>query len=124
MTAPTAERVALFLCHGADLDELFLGRGEEFDALAGALGGELRVAADDEALAGKVVRDDLGHVALVEQRELQSAALGRQGLDRRRAIQSKPAGLRSASMRALVIRPRSPTSTMRFSRKRVRSFLT
>ena len=26
-------------------------------------------------------------------------------------------------MRALVIRPRSPTSTMRFSRKRVRSFL-
>ena len=39
-------------------------------------------------------------------------------------IQSKPAGARSASMRALVIMPRSPTSTMRFRRKRVRSFLT
>ena len=74
-----AERIAFALGHRADLDERLLGRLEEFGALARALGRELRVAADDEALAGIVVRDDLRHVALVEQRELQGAALGRQG---------------------------------------------
>jgi hypothetical protein len=52
-----------------------------FGALARALGREFRVAADNEALAGIVVRDDLRHVALVEQGELQGAALGRQGLN-------------------------------------------
>ena len=85
-----AERIALFLGHCADLDERFLGRLEKFGALARALGRELRVAADDEALAGIVVRDDLGHVALVEQRELQGAALGREGLDRRGAQRGDP----------------------------------
>ena len=116
-----AERIALSLGHRADLDERLLGRLEEFGALARALGRELRVAADDEALAGIVVRDDLRHVALVEQRELQgppSAASALIAGARSAVIQSKPAGARSASMRALVIMPRSPTSTMRFSRKR------
>ena len=46
-----AERVALLLGHRADLDQRRLGQLEEFVALASALGGELRVAADDEALA-------------------------------------------------------------------------
>jgi hypothetical protein len=37
-------------------------------------------------------------------------------------IQSRPAGRRSASIRAAVIMPRSPTSTTRLSWKRWRSF--
>ena len=78
------------LGHGADLDQRHLGRIEEFDAFAHALGGELGVAADDETLSGIVVRDDLRHVALVEQRELQRAAFGRERLDRRRAERGDP----------------------------------
>ena len=78
------------LGHRADLDERLLGRLEEFGALARALGRQLGVATDDETLAGIVVRDDLRHVALVEQRELQGAALGRQGLDRRGAQRGDP----------------------------------
>ena len=55
--------------------EVPLGGGQEVLALAGAFAREVRVAADDEPLAGKVGRGDLGEVALVEQRELQCAAL-------------------------------------------------
>ena len=62
-----------------------------------------------------VDRTDLRHVALVEQRGLQGAASAASALiagARSAVIQSKPAGARSASMRALVIMPRSPTSTI------------
>ena len=45
-------------------------RLEKVEALATALGGEVGVAADDQALAGEVGRGDGGHVALVEQGEL------------------------------------------------------
>ena len=47
-------------------EELF-GGGEEFEPLAVALGGEPRIAADDEPFAGEVVAGDFGEVALVEQ---------------------------------------------------------
>ena len=57
--------------------------------LAGALGGKIGVAADDQTLAGEVGCGDAGHVALVEQRELQGAAL-QQRLDRRRAQRGDP----------------------------------
>ena len=60
-------------------------------ALAGALARQLGVAADNQTLAGKVVRDDLRHVALVEQRELQRSAFGGQSLDGRRAQRGDPA---------------------------------
>ena len=43
-----------------------------------------------DRLAGIIVRGDLRHVALVEQRELQGAALGRQGLYRRDAQRGDP----------------------------------
>jgi hypothetical protein len=55
-----------------------------------ALGRQFGVATDDETLAGIVVRGDLRHVALVEQRELQGAALGSQGLDGRGAQRGDP----------------------------------
>ena len=57
--------------------------------LAGALGGKIGVAADDQPLAGKIGCGNAGHVALVEQRELQGAGL-QQRLDRRRAQGSDP----------------------------------
>ena len=47
--------------------------GEQLLALAGALGGDERVAADDQALVRVVVGGDLGQVLLVEERELQVA---------------------------------------------------
>ena len=82
--------MAFSLGHGADLGQRLLGRRDEFGALARALGRQLGVATDDETLAGIVVRGDLRHVALVEQRELQRAALGRQGLDGRGAQRGDP----------------------------------
>jgi len=44
------------------------GRGKQLLALAGALGGNERVATDDQALAGVVGACDLGQVGLVRQR--------------------------------------------------------
>ena len=55
------------------LVEFALGRGQQVLALARALGSELRVAADDQALARELVGGDLGEVGLVEQRQLQLA---------------------------------------------------
>ncbi len=69
---------------GLDAGEVALSGGEQVLALAGALGGEIGVAADDQTLAGEVGCCDAGHVALVEQRELQGAAF-EQRPDRRRA---------------------------------------
>lgn len=51
---------------------------------AGAFGGEARVAAHNQPRAREVGRGDTGHVALVEQGELQGAAV-REFLDRRRS---------------------------------------
>jgi hypothetical protein len=56
-----------------DLLELLLGGGEERVAFAGALSGELGVAADHEPLTGEYLAGDLGEVRLVKQRQLQIA---------------------------------------------------
>ena len=53
-----------------DLLEFLL---EERVALAGALRGELGVAADHEPLTGEFLAGDLGEVRLVKQRQLQIA---------------------------------------------------
>jgi hypothetical protein len=50
--------------------KLCLGRGQQRLALARALGGDERVAADDQPLAGELVGLDLGQVDLVKQRRL------------------------------------------------------
>ena len=49
------ERSARAVDAGLDLVELGLGRGQQFCAFAGALGGDGRVAADDEPLAGELI---------------------------------------------------------------------
>ncbi len=105
---------------GSDRGQVGLGGGQELVALAGPLGGQGRVAAGHEPLAGVVGVGDLGQVGLVEQPDLQDALLG-QGLDRRgrsEVIQPSPPTALSASMRAVVIIPRSPTITTSSSPKR------
>ena len=57
------------------------GGGEQVLALAGALGGQHRVAAGDQPLAGEVRRGDLGQVLLAEQGQLQRPVLGHELLD-------------------------------------------
>ena len=49
-----AQRLALAGHRGGDAGEFALGGGEQILALAGALGGESPVAADDQPLAGKI----------------------------------------------------------------------
>ena len=83
------ERLPLASDGGLDAGEVALGGGQQILALAGALGGELGVAADDQPLAREVGGGDAGHVALVEQRELQGAAV-EQRLDRRGAQGGDP----------------------------------
>ena len=77
-----------------------------------------------EPLAGIIGRRDRGEIALVEQRHLQRPASTRLRIAGARSavIQSSPAGLRSSSMRAWVIMPRSPTSTTCSSAKRSLEF--
>ena len=84
-----AQRIALAGDGRLDAGEIALGGGEQVFALAGALGGEIGIAADHQTLAGEIGCGDAGHVALVEQRELQRAAL-QQRLDRRRAQRGDP----------------------------------
>ena len=72
-----------------DLGEGALGCLEKLAALAGALVGKERIAADDEPLAGKVRRGNLRHVALVEERELQAAGRD-EGADRSVAQRRDP----------------------------------
>ncbi len=84
-----AQRIALARDGGLDAGEVAFGGRQQFLALAGALGGEIGVAADNQPLAGEVGAGDAGHVALVEQRELQGAALD-QLLDRRGAQRGDP----------------------------------
>ena len=72
-----------------DRGEVGFGGQQQILALARPLGGQGRIAADDQPLARVIGRGDRGHVALVEQRELQSAALD-QAADRRRSQGSDP----------------------------------
>ncbi len=86
--------------------------------------GQQRVPAHDQPLARiQRRRLDLGQVALVEQRRLKTA-LDRQLLDLRRPQRRdpvQPAGSTSSRMRALVSRPRSPTTATFDSPKRSHS---
>ena len=96
-TSPTASAISavprsglrLRSTAGLDPGEVLLGRGQQVFTLAAALGGEIGIAADHQPLAGKIRRGDGGHVALVEQRELQGAAV-QQVLDRRSAQRGDP----------------------------------
>ena len=83
------QRIALARHGCLDAGKITLGGGEQVLALAGALGGEIGVAADHQALAGEVGRGDGGHIALIEQRELQHAAF-HQFPDRGRAQRGDP----------------------------------
>ena len=84
------ERLASAANAGLDALELPLGGGEQFASLARAFLGQRRVAADDEALARIVRAFDLGQIALVEQRQLQRAAVGRERPDGRRPERGDP----------------------------------
>ena len=75
---------------GGDRFEQAFGGVEQLLALVASPGGEVWIAADDEAFAGIVVRGDLRHVALVEQRELQRSTLGSQLANGGRAQRSDP----------------------------------
>jgi hypothetical protein len=86
-------------CTGDEGGEEFLGGGEQVFALAGPVGGERRVAAGDQLLAGEVRGGDLGEVLLVEEAELEGAVVGHQLADGRGAQRGDPpvgAGLRGS----------------------------
>ena len=57
--------------------------------MAGSFGGQGRIAAEDKAFAGILVRGDFGQVLLVEERQLQGPGLG-QGADGRAAQSGDP----------------------------------
>ena len=84
-----AQRLALAGHGSGNASEVALGGGEQIRALAGALAGERSVAADDEPLARELGRGDASHVAVIEQRHLQGAAVA-QRLDCRGAKGSNP----------------------------------
>src|ERR1051325_44713 len=71
----TAQRSASAYHSGLDACEIALSGGEEFFTFAAALGGQIGIAADHQALVGESRRRDGSNVALIEQRELQRAAL-------------------------------------------------
>ena len=75
---------------GGDGGEQFLGGGQQVLPLAGAVGGQYRVAAGDQPLAGKVRRGDLGQVLLVEQGQLERAVVGHEPADGRGAQRGDP----------------------------------
>ena len=76
---------------GHDLVEQCLGGVEQGAAFAGAFGGQQRVAAGDQPLAGVVGVGDLGQVLLVEQGQLQRPVRGGERGDRRRPQAGQPA---------------------------------
>jgi hypothetical protein len=84
ISAGATQRIALAPDSDLDPAEIFLGCRQQFFALAGAFGSKLGVTADDQPFAREVVGCDARHIALVEQRELQGAAV-HQFLDRRGA---------------------------------------
>ena len=109
---------------GVDGGQVGFGGGQQLVAFAGPFGGERRVAAGDEPLAGIVGVGDLGQVVFVEQATAagrRSSARARMAGARSEVIQPSPPTALSASMRALVIIPRSPTSTTSVSPKRSRT---
>src|SRR5215210_7661209 len=81
--------MTLALDPGLNGGDVLLGRGQQLFALAGALGGEIGIAADHQPLAGEVGGGDARHVALIEQRELQGAAV-QQVLDRQSTQRGDP----------------------------------
>src|SRR5208282_400024 len=66
---------------GDEGGQQFLGGREQVFAGAGVVGGQHRVAAGDQPLAGEVAGGDLGQVLLVEQGQLQRPVLGHQLAD-------------------------------------------
>src|SRR5207253_4572037 len=66
---------------GDEGGEQLLGGGQEFFAGAGAVGGQDRVAAGDQPLAGEVGGGDLGEVLLIEQGQLERAVVGHELAD-------------------------------------------
>ena len=72
-----------------DGGQLGFGGGQQLVAFAGALGGQGRVAAAHQPLAGVVRVADLNQVVLIEQRQLQRVGLD-EGLDLRGAQRSDP----------------------------------
>jgi hypothetical protein len=95
MTAPTlraisaAQRPAGAADGGRDGGEIAFGRGQKVEALAGALAGEIAIAADDQPLARIVGRRNGRHVTRIEQRHLQGPAFGERP-DGRRAQRRDP----------------------------------
>jgi hypothetical protein len=86
-----AQSSALAACGRGDLVQLGLvAGGEQVLAFAGALLCERRVAAAHQPLPGVVRVGDLGHVLLVEQRQLQRIGLD-EGLDLSGAQRGSPA---------------------------------
>ena len=83
------QRLALARGGQSDTREIAFGGRQQFLALAGALGGEIAIAANDQTFAGEVRAGDAGHVALVEQGQLQGPAF-HQILDRRGAQRGDP----------------------------------
>jgi hypothetical protein len=63
---------------GGDGGQQPFGRLQQVLAFAGAIGGQDRVAAGDQPLAGVVRAGDLGQVLLIEQAHLQGPAVGHQ----------------------------------------------
>ncbi len=84
---------------GGDGGEQFLGGGEQVFALAGPLGGQHRVAAGDQPLAGEVIGGDLGEILLIEEAELERAVVGHELFDGGGAQRGDP---------PVGIRPRGP----------------
>ena len=108
-----------------DLVQLGVGGGQQLVAFAGALGGQGRVAAAHQPLAGIVRGADLEEVVLIEQRQLKRSASTRALICgvRNAVIQSSWAGRSSLWMRALVSMPRSPTRDTRVNPNRVLSLV-
>ena len=75
---------------GDEGGEQFLGGGQQVLALAGPVGGQHRVAAGDQPLAGEVRRGDLGEVLLVEEAELEGTVVGHELADGRGAQRGDP----------------------------------
>ena len=75
---------------GDDRGEQLLGGGQQVLARAGAVGGQDRVAAGDQPLAGVVRAGDLGQVLLIEQGQLQRAVVGHELADGRGAQRGDP----------------------------------
>jgi hypothetical protein len=97
-----AQRPALASDGRGDARQLALGGGEQILALAGALGGEGAIAADNQALAGEIgeVMDDMSRSS---NNDICSAPASRNPLmagARKAVIQSSPAAVRSSVIRA------------------------